>query len=116
MEGEMLKGHLDMIVLAALQVGPAHGYAVIQEIRRRSEGAFDLPEGTIYPALHRLEQMGLLASRWVTAESGRQRRVYALTRRGHRALVEHRAVWQRFADAIGGLLGGAGHAAPEPGH
>ena len=70
MEGEMLKGHLDMIVLAALSAGPAHGYAVIEEIRRKSGQAFDLPEGTIYPALHRLEQAGLLASRWVTAETG----------------------------------------------
>ena len=60
MEGEMLKGHLDMIVLAALAPGPAHGYAVIEEIKRRSGQAFDLPEGTIYPALHRLEQAGLL--------------------------------------------------------
>jgi transcriptional regulator len=106
MEGEMLKGHLDMIVLAALSAGPAHGYAVIEEIRRRSGEAFDLPEGTIYPALHRLEQAGLLASRWVTAESGRRRRVYALTRRGDRALAERRAVWQQFSDAIGGLLAG----------
>jgi PadR family transcriptional regulator PadR len=106
MEGEMLKGHLDMIVLAALASGPAHGYAVIEEIRRKSGQAFDLPEGTIYPALHRLEEGGLLTSRWVTAESGRRRRVYALTRRGERALVERRAVWQRFSDAIGGLLEG----------
>jgi PadR family transcriptional regulator len=106
MEGEMLKGHLDMIVLAALSASPAHGYAVIEEIRRRSGGAFDLPEGTIYPALHRLEQAGLLASRWVTAESGRRRRVYALTRRGNRALAERRAVWEQFSDAIGDLLGG----------
>jgi PadR family transcriptional regulator PadR len=106
MEGEMLKGHLDMIVLAALAAGPAHGYAIIEEIRRKSGEAFDLPEGTIYPALHRLEEAGLLASRWVTAESGRRRRVYALTRRGERALVERRAVWQRFSDAIGGLLEG----------
>ena len=106
MEGEMLKGHLDMIVLAALASGPAHGYAVIEEIRRRSGEAFDLPEGTIYPALHRLEQGGLLSSRWVTAESGRRRRVYALTRQGKRALAERRAVWRQFADAIGGLLEG----------
>ncbi|HVH82598.1 MAG TPA: helix-turn-helix transcriptional regulator [Stellaceae bacterium] len=102
----MLKGHLDMIVLAALSAGPAHGYAVIEEIRRKSDRAFDLPEGTIYPALHRLEQAGLLSSRWVVAESGRQRRVYALTGRGERALTERRAVWQQFCDAIGGLLAG----------
>src|SRR6201987_5348878 len=102
MEGEMLKGHLDIIVLAALSAGPAHGYAVIEEIRRKSGEAFDLPEGTIYPALHRLEEAGLLASRWVTAESGRRRRVYALTKRGEHALAERHAVWQRFSDAIGG--------------
>jgi len=110
MEGEMLKGHLDMIVLAALSSGPAHGYAVIQAIQRRSGGAFELPEGTIYPALHRLEQAGLLRSHWTTAESGRQRRVYALTKRGTRALADRRAIWQRFANAIGGLLGHPGHA------
>jgi transcriptional regulator len=107
MEGEMLKGHLDMIVLAALSAGPAHGYAVIEEIRRRSGQSFNLPEGTVYPVLHRLEQAGLLSSRWVVAESGRQRRVYALTRRGERALAERRAIWQRFSEAIGGLLTGA---------
>ncbi len=116
MEGEMLKGHLDMIVLAALADGPAHGYAVIQEIRRRSGGAFDLPEGTIYPALHRLEQGGLLNSRWTAGESGRQRRVYSLTRSGHRALADQRAVWQRFTDAIGGLLGKISHATVRAGH
>ena len=103
----MLKGHLDMIVLAALAAGPAHGYAVIEEIKRRSGQAFDLPEGTVYPALHRLEEAGLLSSRWVTAESGRRRRVYALTRRGERALDDQRAVWRKFSLAIGGLLGSA---------
>ena len=105
MEGEILKGHLDLIVLAALSGRPAHGYAVIEEIRRKSGQAFDLPEGTIYPALHRLEQAGLLVSRWETADSRRRRRVYALTRRGRGALADRRAVWQRFSDAIGGLLG-----------
>jgi len=103
----MLKGHLDLIVLAALAGGPAHGYAVIEEIRRRSRDAFDLPEGTIYPALHRLEAAGLLAGRWVTADTGRRRRVYTLTRRGERALAARRAVWQQFSDAIGGLLAAA---------
>jgi transcriptional regulator len=107
MEGEMLKGHLDMIVLAALLAGPAHGYAVIEEIKRRSGGAFDLPEGTIYPVLHRLERGGLLAGRWVTAESGRRRRVYVLTRRGKRALSEQRAVWEQFSDAVARLFKGS---------
>ncbi len=102
----MLKGHLDMIVLAALATGPAHGYAVIEEIRRKSGRAFDLPEGTIYPVLHRLEQTGLLNSRWVIADSGRRRRVYALTRRGERAFAERRAIWRQFSDAVGNLLAG----------
>jgi PadR family transcriptional regulator, regulatory protein PadR len=111
MEGEVLKGHLDMIVLAALAAGPAHGYAVIQEISRRSGGTFDLPEGTIYPVLHRLEKNGLLSSRWTIAESGRKRRTYTLTRQGRQALANHRAVWQRFVAAISGLFGEASGAA-----
>jgi PadR family transcriptional regulator, regulatory protein PadR len=106
----MLKGHLDLIMLAALSDGPAHGYAVIEAIRARSGQAFDLPEGTIYPALHRLEQAGLLSSHWTVAESGRRRRVYALTRQGRRALADRRAVWERFANAIGGVLGQHRHA------
>ena len=106
----MLKGHLDMIVLAALSGGPAHGYAIIQEIHRRTGGTFELPEGTVYPALHRLEQAGLLGSEWTTGEAGRRRRVYALTKSGIRALADQRAVWQRFRDAIGGLLGERGDA------
>lgn len=100
----MLKGHLDMIVLAALSAGPAHGYAVIEEIKLRSAGAFDLPEGTVYPVLHRLEEAGLLSGRWVTAESGRRRRVYTVTRRGRRELAERREIWKQFSEAVGGLF------------
>jgi PadR family transcriptional regulator PadR len=111
MEGEMLKGHLDMIVLAALTNGPAHGYAIIQEIQRRSGGAFELPEGTVYPVLHRLEKNGLLSSRWTIADSGRKRRTYTLTRRGRSALADQRATWQRFSAAISGLFGET-HRAP----
>jgi PadR family transcriptional regulator, regulatory protein PadR len=111
MEGEILKGHLDMIVLAALAAGPAHGYGIIEAIRRRSGGAFDLPEGTIYPVLHRLEETGLLSSRWTTGPSGRKRRVYSLTRKGSRALADQTALWGRFTDAIRSLLGKAGHVA-----
>jgi PadR family transcriptional regulator PadR len=110
MEGQMLRGHLDMIVLAALSGRPAHGYVIIQEIRRRSGGAFDLSEGTIYSALRRLEDAGLLSSRWAAADSRRQRRVYSLTRSGRRALADQRAGWRRFADAIGGLFGETSHA------
>ena len=78
MRGEALKGHLDGMLLAALAAGPAHGYMVIESLREASGGAFDLPEGTVYPALHRLEQAGLIKSRWSRA-SGRRRRIYGLT-------------------------------------
>jgi transcriptional regulator len=103
--GEMLKGHLDMLVLAALEPGPAHGYAIIEAIHRRSAGAFDLPEGTIYPALHRLEEQKLLSSRW-HVETGRRRRVYALTKRGAAALADQREGWEHFVGAVSALLGG----------
>ncbi|MDQ3644446.1 MAG: helix-turn-helix transcriptional regulator, partial [Actinomycetota bacterium] len=75
MKGEALKGHLDMLLLAALQNGPAHGYGVIDDLKLRSEGAFELQEGTIYPALHRLERSGMIESEW-SIENGRRRRVY----------------------------------------
>jgi len=102
---EMRKGHLDMIVLAALASGPAHGYAVIEEIRLRDGGAFDLPKGAIYPVLYRLEQGGLLNSRWNAAGSGRQRCVYSLTRSGRRALADPRTLLRRLADTIGSVFG-----------
>ena len=65
MIGEALKGHLDLLLLAILAEGPAHGYAIIEALRRKSKGTFDLPEGTIYPALHRLERQDLLHSHWL---------------------------------------------------
>ena len=104
----MLKGHLDTIVLAGLEAGPAHGYAIIEEIRRRSAATFDLPEGTIYSALHRLELAGLLASTWTEPGVGRRRRVYSLTPKGRDALAECRRVWGRFSRTVDALLTEAG--------
>ncbi|MFI4999017.1 MAG: PadR family transcriptional regulator [Reyranellales bacterium] len=101
----MLKGHLDAIVLAALEAGPAHGYAMIEAIKSRSGKRFDLPEGTVYPALHRLEQAGWLASPWMTPPGGRCRRVYSLTKTGSAALAERRQAWGRFAQAVDASLG-----------
>jgi len=103
MKAEVLKGHLDVLVLAALRDAPAHGYVVIQELKRRSEGAFELPEGTVYPVLHRLEAEGLLASVWSVA-AGRRRRVYRLTRRGSAALGTRQAEWRQFAAAVEAVL------------
>ncbi len=102
----MLKGHLDAIVLAALEAGPAHGYAVIETIKRASAGTFNLPEGTVYPALHRLEEAGLLASAWSTPPGGRKRRVYSLTKSGTAALAGRRKTWDRFSQAVDTMLGG----------
>lgn len=101
---ERLKGNLDLLVLEVLAARPAHGYDVIMSLRARSDGVFDLPEGTVYPALYRLESAGLLASSWQT-ESGRRRRVYSLTRAGRTALREQRKQWREFATAVGAVLG-----------
>jgi transcriptional regulator len=102
---QILKGHLDLLLLATLQAGPAHGYAIIEQLRLRSHGTFDLPEGTIYPALHRLEQAGLLTSRW-SDESARRRRVYELTAKGRAALQEGSQEWLTFAQGVEAILFG----------
>lgn len=104
MRPEALKGHLDTLILATLQDEPLHGYALAQELRRRSVGAFDLPEGTIYPALHRLERAGLLSSRWA-ADAPRRRRVYSLTRKGSDQLAIGRMEWLHFAGGMQAVLG-----------
>jgi DNA-binding PadR family transcriptional regulator len=103
--GEAIKGHLDGLLLSAVRNGPRHGYAICEQLRLRSGGVFDLPEGTVYPALHRLEDAGLLASRW-EVEGGRRRRVYVLTPRGHAALGKERRAWKDFARAVTAILEG----------
>ncbi len=102
-KAEVLKGHLDALLLAALEAGPRHGYAVIEALRDASGGRIDLPTGTIYPALHRLERAGLITSAWSTA-SGRPRRTNELTAAGRRALGSERVAWQEFAAAVTALL------------
>ena len=99
MSREELKGHLDLLLLATLNDRELHGYALIEELKQGSGGTFDLPEGTIYPALHRLERSGVLASRW-SSESGRRRRVYRLTRKGANALDERKRAWQQFSRGV----------------
>ncbi len=99
MIGEALKGHLDLLLLTILSEGSAHGYAVIDSLRQRSGGLFDLPEGTIYPALHRLEKQGLLKSRW-REDSPRRRRVYELTTKGQQALAKRQDEWKIFSRAV----------------
>lgn len=99
---EALKGHLDALILAVLEDGPLHGYAIIEHLKRRSGGELSLPEGTVYPALHRLESVGLLSSSW--SDGGRRRRVYRLTRSGQRELVARRGEWKSFTAAIEAVL------------
>jgi DNA-binding PadR family transcriptional regulator len=100
---ELLKGHLDALLLAVLESRPQHGYAVIETLRSGSRGALDLPTGTVYPALHRLERAGLIASEWQTV-GGRRRRAYHLTPAGRVALGEQRALWEEFSTAVTALL------------
>lgn len=102
MNPEELKGHLDALILSVISRGPMHGYAVIEELRARSAGKLTLPEGTVYPALHRLERGGLLSSAW--SDGGRRRRVYTLTRAGERELGVRRARWRDFATTIEAVL------------
>jgi PadR family transcriptional regulator len=104
MIGEALKGHLELLLLAILAEGPAHGYAVIESLRSRSGGIFDLPEGTIYPALHRLESQGLLRSSW-SEDSARRKRIYELTPKGQQMLAKRQDEWKTFSKAINATVG-----------
>ena len=105
MTAETLKGHLDLLLLAAVQFRPTHGYAIAETLRARSDGAFDLPEGTLYPALHRLERAAFLTSHW-SEVNGRRRRVYQLTKKGQRALATRYGEWRDFARAVHAVVDG----------
>ena len=96
-------GHVDLLLLSVLEKGPAHGYRLIEVLRERSEGAFDLAEGTLYPALYRLERRGFVASRWASV-GGRGRRVYRLTNKGRREAVAEREEWRKLARAVEAAL------------
>lgn len=103
MQREALKGHLDMLLLAVVSSEPAHGYAIVDALKRRSSGAFDLSEGTIYPALHRLERAGLLSSRWAS-NTPRPRRLYRVTAKGRRALDHKTKSWTAFSLGVNDVL------------
>ncbi len=105
MSADSARRSLESLLLAAVAEGPAHGYALIERLRERSEGAFDLAEGTAYPILHRLEEAGLVTSGWVDG-SARRRRVYRLTQRGRKALDERRRDWRAYSRAVGLVLEG----------
>lgn len=104
MRSEVLKGHLDLLLLSTLAAQSGHGYELVERLRERSDGAFDLSEGTVYPALYRLERAKLLKSRWAVV-GGRRRRVYSVTQAGRRQLAAERRDWRTFAAAMKGVVG-----------
>ena len=99
-----ITGHLDLLLLALVGEGPKHGYAVLAALQERSEGAIDVRTGTVYQALGRLEQDGLLSSHW-TVVLRRRRRTYEMTAAGREHLVERRDAWSRFTSAVGAVIG-----------
>lgn len=103
MKGEAVRGHLDALLLAVLEDGPLHGYAIITAVQTRSGGALELRTGTIYPALNRLERLGFLHSDW-DAVGERKRRTYRLTDAGRRGLADERTAWRELTAAIGAVL------------
>ena len=106
-EGEQLRGHLSSLILAALERGTAHGWEIWTRLEASGQGALQLKEGSLYPALYRLEQEGLIAARWESesARRGPRRRIYRLTAKGRRRLDAARNEWRQFVTVLGGVLG-----------
>jgi PadR family transcriptional regulator PadR len=104
-KSDLPQGTLDLLILKVVAFGPVHGYAIAQRLEQVSRGIVQVPEGSLYPALHRLENRGLLAADWKETETGREAKFYRLTRKGHKQLATEAADWQRLIDAIGLILG-----------
>lgn len=103
-KSEFLKGTLDMLILKIVALGPIHGYAISQRIQQISKDFFQVPQGSLYPALHRLEDRGWLASDWRESETGREAKFYTLTRKGRRQLETELVNWERLSDAVALIL------------
>jgi len=101
---EVLRGTLDLLVLKVLAGGKAHGYSIVRRIQERSEGVLQVEEGSLYPALHRLEHRGLVEAEWGASEAGRRARFYRLSRAGRRALAVREREWEQMSVAIGRVL------------
>jgi len=100
--------HTELLILAVLGEGPAHGYAIAQEINRRTEGLLRMKEGTLYPLLHRMEAEALLRAAWHESDRGPARRIYQLTARGRRVLSRRAKHWHRLSHAVNAVLGESG--------
>ncbi len=103
---ELKKGSMSTLVLTVLRDGPLHGYQIAREIERRSAGYFECKEGTLYPALHRLEREALVEGEWRAATEGRRRKYYALTPAGERRLTESAAEWRAFSTRLLNMIEG----------
>lgn len=99
-ERELLKGNTDLLLLSLINNQPMYGYQIIKELERRSNGYFQFKEGTLYPALHRLERAGLVTARWQKLPTGQERRYYYITPKGQKVLSERLAIWQGFSNAV----------------
>jgi len=97
---ELLQGTLDMLLLKALQLGPLHGYAIAKRVHQFSEKVFRVEEGSLYPALHRMEERGLIEAEWGVSENNRRSKFYRLTRKGRKQLELETADWKRISKAI----------------
>jgi transcriptional regulator len=106
-KSDLPQGTLDLLILKVIALGPVHGYAIAQRLEQVSRGVVQVPEGSLYPALHRLENRGLLAADWKETETGRDAKFYRLTRKGSQQLKTEAADWQRLIDAIALILGKA---------
>ena len=104
-KSDLPQGTLDLLILKVIALGPVHGYAIAQRLEQVSRGVVQVPEGSLYPALHRLENRGLLTSDWKETETGREAKFYRLTRKGRRQLATEAASWQRLIEAVGLVLG-----------
>jgi PadR family transcriptional regulator, regulatory protein PadR len=103
-KSDLPQGTLDLLILKIVALGPVHGYAIAQRLEQVSRGVVQVPQGSLYPALHRLESRGFLAADWEETESGREAKFYRLTRKGKTQLETEAASWQRLIEAVGLVL------------
>jgi PadR family transcriptional regulator, regulatory protein PadR len=104
-KSDLPQGTLDLLILKVVALGPVHGYAIAQRLQQVSRDVVQVPQGSLYPALHRLENRGFLAADWNETETGREAKFYRLTRKGRARLDTEAASWQRLTEAVGLILG-----------
>jgi PadR family transcriptional regulator, regulatory protein PadR len=103
-KSDLPQGTLDLLILKIVALGPVHGYAIAQRLQQVSHDVVQVPQGSLYPALHRLEYRGLMTADWQGTETGREAKVYRLTRKGRAHLESETASWQRLSEAVGLIL------------